>query len=779
MLLLLANGLLPNLTVASARNEAKFVSGEVILGFEEISVSSLDAIRANGGIIKGEIPQLKALVVKVDAGKEDEFIKTAKALPGVKYAERNGIVQAAYIPNDPNWNLLWNMPKIKADKAWDTYRGYKTVIIAIIDTGVDYTHSDLAVNYMPGGYDWVNDDFDPMDDNSHGTHCAGIAAAVMDNSIGVVGVAQSKIWAEKVLNSAGSGSWDDIANAIIHATDKQVNIISMSLGGYSYSSLLESACTYAYNKNVLLVAAAGNDNTNLNTNPFYPACFNTVIAVGATTSTDAKSSYSNYGDQVELSAPGDNIYSTVLSNSYGYKTGTSMATPHVAGLAALIWSYKPTQSNGELRSSLQKAVDDLGTPGRDIYFGYGRINCQKQVSSPEKYQYRFTLSPFIDRAWVNITSQSGGTLIYGKLNVTSIHPSYPAPILGWASGDDFYMTFDYRTAGPGYYELGFLVGKISTRSGKLYRTTDGQTWVGPTSVTLNPFTTETSEESFGPCTAEVIEPQAIQYVEGFNTGGTPTTWSYIGGWYGIPYTPSITYPLKKVELMAGGGTGTFIVQLRTDSGGYPSSTILRHVAFTMSNTRTWQGAEFDTAYKVTAGVQYWIVFQPVAGSYCSFATSGTLITHVWDDLADGTGDWDFKDAVYPWMAKFYREVQPTYSYRFNLSPFSDKVYVNVASQTGGSLIYGLANTTTTTYPAYPAPVLGWASGDNFYMAFDYRTTLGASIYELGFIVGKISTRSGKLYRTRFGPDWYGPASVTLVPFAQEIESIMQSANANN
>jgi thermitase len=775
-LLLMASTSLLRVQATSKPNAPEFVKGEVIVGLNEVSTASLQDIAAKGGTVVKEIQALKTLVVRVADGKEDAFIQSIKVISGFKYAERNGIYQATFTPNDPSWPLQWNMPIIKANTAWDTYRGWTEVTIAIIDTGIDYNHPDLAANYKSGGHDWVNDDFDPMDDHHHGTHCAGIAAAALNNAIGVAGVAQCKLWAEKALNNNGAGSWDDLANAIVHATDMGVNVISMSLTGTTYSSTLDSACTYAWNKGVVIVAAAGNSNTNIDTTPFYPASFTTVIAVSATNSADNfDSSYSNYGNKIEVSAPGTSIYSTLPNANYGYLTGTSMACPHVAGLAALIWSYKPGMTNSQIRNALHTAVDDKGAPGKDMYYGYGRINCKKIISSPEKYQYRFQLSPFIDRVWVNVTSQPGGMLINGKANSTSPNVCYPAPVLGWGSGNSFYMTFDYRTT-SGCYELGFLVGTISTRTGNLYRTFDGVTWVGPTAVTLAPFA-ETSEDS-GPNAADA-EPQAIQYVEGFNPAQTVNTGvTYTGGWYALQYTPSVSYPLKKVELMAGLGTGPFIVQLRLDNGtGYPSSTVLRQVTFNLANTVSWQGAEFATSYQVSAGTPYWIWFQPVAGSRFSSATAGTLVTHCWDNFGNGIG-WDYKGASYPWMARFYREVQPRFQYRFTVSPFIDKAYVSVASQPGGMLINGLANVTVNILN-YPAPILGWGSGNNFYMAFDYRTVIGSGAYELGFLVGTISTASGKLYRTIDGTSFVGPTSVTLVPFTESVDQGTKHTSATD
>jgi len=663
---------------------------------------------------------------------------------------------------------------VKADKAWDTYRGWNEITIAIVDTGVDYTHDDLISRYQPGGYDWVNDDQFPMDDNSHGTHCAGIAAATLNNALGVAGVAQCKIWAEKILTSGGSGTDADLAAGILHATDRGVNVISMSLQNYPYSTTTNNAINYAYGKGVLLVAAAGNHHRNIDTNPCYPGSYTNVVAVSATTSTDVfDSSYSNYGNKIEVSAPGTSVYSCVLSDSYGYKSGTSMACPHVAGLAALIWSYKPYMSNGDVRNALHTAVDDKGAVGKDIYYGYGRINCQKIISSPESYTHKFTMSGFADRVYVNVVPQSGGSLIKGKVNVTSPHLCYPAPVLGWAQGNDFQMVFDYRTT-SGCYELGILIGKISTASGKLYRTTDGSTWTGPVSITLSTFSEDSENSELQQASAIAAEPATIQYVEGLNPTASVAGYTYTGGQYGIRYVPTQSYPLKKIELMAGGGTGPFVVQLRTESGGYPSTTILKQVMFTMSNTVSWQGVEFDTSYPVSAGTPYWIVFEPKAGSRASIATSGTPSTYCWDNYADGTGDWDYKGTSYPWMAKFYREVQPTFKYHFTMSIYADRIHISLASQPGFSLIYGLVDLTYYSR-CYPAPVLGWSAGGKFLMAFDFRSTVGC--YELGILVGTTSPAAGKLYRTYDGTTVVGPTYVSLTVLSEEADTKATFASA--
>lgn len=370
-------------TVKAAPEEV-FAPNEFIIGVKEVNSRILFHIQRSGGIILEEISVLNAIRVKVPPSIENAFIKSIKSRPEVRYVERNIVFKAVHTPNDPYWDDQWGMRIIQADSAWDIHKGSTSVTVAIIDTGIEYTHDDLSDHCINLGYDWVNNDNDPMDDNGHGTHCAGVAAAIMDNGIGVVGVAQVSIMAEKVLDEEGSGYADDVADGIVHAVDAGADVISMSLGSYFSSNLIKDACQYAWDKGCILVAAAGNDNIQWR---HYPAAYDTVIAVSATDKYDRKASYSNYGNWIELAAPGgdgedyhDWILSTYLDNWYAWSCGTSMATPHVAGLAALVWSYEPTLTNQELRQHLRDTADDLGASGKDRYYGYGRINAYRALN---------------------------------------------------------------------------------------------------------------------------------------------------------------------------------------------------------------------------------------------------------------------------------------------------------------------------------------------------------------------------------------------------------------
>jgi len=392
-------------------NKTRLIVG--INGQKPTSVLELEKIAAKHQAeivstvsIKGEV---KAVVVELSLASVMAFVEEIRVVELATYMEPNMKVQAQFVPNDPYWGAQWGPQKIEADWAWNTTKGSSSVLVAVVDTGICYTHSDLAANYAPSGYDWVNNDTDPIDDHGHGTHCAGIIAAVLNNSIGIAGLAQVRVMTEKVLSSGGWGYWDWVANGITHAVDQGANIISMSLGGYGDSELVHEAVRYAYESGVLVIAAAGNENTATKS---YPAAYDEVVAVAATDSYDDKAAFSNWGDWIELAAPGVSIYSTV---PWGYESwsGTSMACPHVSGLAALAWSRYPNKARDWVRLWLRYTADDLGDPGFDIYYGYGRINARKAVEqvppAHELIAYGWSTPPYLEPGAI------------GKINTTLLN----------------------------------------------------------------------------------------------------------------------------------------------------------------------------------------------------------------------------------------------------------------------------------------------------------------------------------------------------------------------
>lgn len=326
-------------------------------------------------------------------------IKTKKPLEQVKRLERHPAIEwvepvvevtAAGAPNDPYYPYQWHMKMLNVEKAWQTTKG-KGVVVAVIDSGVS-KGSDGFFDLAPG-YDFVDDDTTPDDGNAHGTHVAGTIAQKANNGVGVVGVApEATIMPVRVLSDSGSGSNTWVANGIVWATDHGANIINMSLGGPMSSEVVADACTYAYEQGVTVIAATGNDGYS----DFigYPAAYPTTIAVGSVDAQKTIAFYSNQGKEIDLVGPGGDVtkdlngdgqadgvvQETIEGGQWGYSffMGTSMATPHVAGVAALIYA-NGVHDPDEIRAVLRDSADDLGKSGWDTVYGAGLVNPVKAL----------------------------------------------------------------------------------------------------------------------------------------------------------------------------------------------------------------------------------------------------------------------------------------------------------------------------------------------------------------------------------------------------------------
>lgn len=315
----------------------------------------------------------RTFVVRVPASREEIIAQNYQKSFWVEYAEPDGVVQALEIPNDPLFPDQWGQTKIKTPEAWDVTTGDSNVQIAILDTGITNSHDDLTSQVES----WVNFSSAPtsFDQNGHGSHVAGIAAAITNNGLGAAGTGrQTHLQSVKVLGDNGSGYYSWVINGIYWAADNGAEVINMSLGGSSGSTSLKEAINYAWNKGVVLVAAAGN---NGNSWPVYPAYYANNIAVAATDQNDNKANFSTYGSWVDVAAPGVAIVSTLPNNSYAFYNGTSMATPHVAGVAALIKAAFPGFSNQQVRNKLEETADKIS--GTGFYWTFGRVNAAAAV----------------------------------------------------------------------------------------------------------------------------------------------------------------------------------------------------------------------------------------------------------------------------------------------------------------------------------------------------------------------------------------------------------------
>lgn len=337
-------------------------------------------LSAQGATETARIPALDLRIVTVPTAAADAIARRLAADPSVDYAEPDQPAHLVASPNDPFFtsNSQWYLGTIGAPAAWDLSTGSDAITVAVVDSGVLASHPDLAGKVLPG-YDFVNNDSDPVDDNGHGTAVAGLIAAATHNATGMAGLSwNSRILPVKVTAANGSGTYSAIVNGIVWAADRGARVINLSLGGTSSSRALQDAVNYAWSRNAVLIAAAGNNGNNL---AVYPAACKNVVAVSATTSADTRPSWSNYGSYVDISAPGASILTLYGASSYAYWDGTSFSSPITSGVAALVASANPNLSNASAVDLLLTHADDIGTAGYDVYYGNGRVNAQRAVTA--------------------------------------------------------------------------------------------------------------------------------------------------------------------------------------------------------------------------------------------------------------------------------------------------------------------------------------------------------------------------------------------------------------
>jgi len=393
--------------------QGEAVAGEIIVKFKPgVSAAAADAInRAHSASAVYRSPYAGFMRLRLPQGRAiGQMVAAYRGNRDVEYAEPNFVRHALMVPNDSYYSYQWHLRSINCEPAWDISTG-AGVVVAVVDTGIayeDYTETifgipwltyykapDLAQTTFVAGYDFINSDTHPNDDQGHGTHVAGTIAQSTNNRLGVAGVAfNASLMPVKVLDMLGSGTDAEVADGIWYAADHGAKVISLSLGGPETSSTLQNAVAHAYQAGVTVVCAAGNEGDGAN-RPSYPAAYDAYcIAVAATRYDETRAYYSNYGSYIDVAAPGgdtsvdqngDGYGDGVLQNTFNLNTGdmsdfgywflqgTSMATPHVSGVAALLIANGVTGPDA-VREAIERTAQDKGAAGWNPQYGWGLID---------------------------------------------------------------------------------------------------------------------------------------------------------------------------------------------------------------------------------------------------------------------------------------------------------------------------------------------------------------------------------------------------------------------
>jgi serine protease len=385
----------PEASVPAIPDAGAIIPGEVVVGFHDVGRGST-AMTAHGLAVERVIeapaaPAQSAVVVSTNGRSVDEVIGELRADPSVAFVEPNYVVrladegEVAVAVDDPQSASQYSLDQMRVRAAWSRSTGASNVI-AVLDTGVQFNHPDLAGRLLTG-YDFVNDDTNASDDNGHGTWVSGIIAANANDGYGMAGITWTdKVLPVKIMDREGTGSTADLAAGITWAADRGADVINMSVGGFPYSTAIQNAVNYAWSKGAVLVGAAGN---NRREERFYPASYDNVVSVTATQVNDEFSNWSSWGPRVDVSAPGSSVLVTnCYVCTYGghdtwgthtYISGTSFATPNVAGVIALIRARYPDLTAQQVVDRLRSSTDDLGYPGWDSKYGQGRVNAWRAL----------------------------------------------------------------------------------------------------------------------------------------------------------------------------------------------------------------------------------------------------------------------------------------------------------------------------------------------------------------------------------------------------------------
>jgi subtilisin family serine protease len=356
-------------------------------------------VGGHGGRVIGKLDALDVFVVALPPTASEKAVARALAQhPHVKFAEPDALVPISFVPNDTYYTSEWHLQTIGAPTAWNYATG-SGVTVAILDSGIDASHPDLASQLTPG-WNFYDNNSNTADVYGHGTKVAGVVAAIGNNSMGVAGVAfNARLMPIRVTDTNGYASISALANGLVYAADHGARVANMSFAVQAYSSVI-SAAQYFVNKGGVVMNSAGNYGTLDSTAPS-----NALVTVSATTSSDTLASWSSYGPSVDLSAPGESIWTTTLGGGYGAVSGTSFSSPLTAAVAALVMSANPSLPPAQVVSVLESNAVDLGTAGDDDAFGYGRVDAAKAVAAANSTVAADTQAPA-----VAISSPTGGTV---------------------------------------------------------------------------------------------------------------------------------------------------------------------------------------------------------------------------------------------------------------------------------------------------------------------------------------------------------------------------------
>ncbi|MEW5938585.1 MAG: S8 family serine peptidase [Chloroflexota bacterium] len=491
---------------------------EIVVKFHELVPDFIaeSIIEDTGGVAEGDVTTTGLNIVRVPKSRAEQIVADLEANLMVDYVEPNYPVQVFYTPNDPGYANQTYLQDMQIPLAWDVTMG-EGVIVAVIDTGLDFTHLDLISNLWanPGemgvdgngadkstngidddadgfiddvfGWNFIEDNNDFSDLNGHGTHIAGIIAASVDNSYGMVGVApKARIMPLRALDADGNGSYADVAQAIIYAVDHGAQVINLGFGGQFDSQALRDATDYAYNHDVIVVAAAGNGGSEA---PYYPAANPNVIAVLALDPLRNLTSFSSYGYVYSVAAPGVGIYSTVPGADFNYMTGTSMAAAEVSGIAALLVTQDKFNTADDVRYALFGSALDLGDLGHDLTFGYGLAQALNALAyDPAAFQTPTPTPPPGGSASPTPTDAGGGVSIQGdaaNANIANYARACPVGAIFGALGGTPVPAVQADEGASGAIPIGFDFWYMGTRYTDVYASSNG--WLSFTDPVGNAY----------------------------------------------------------------------------------------------------------------------------------------------------------------------------------------------------------------------------------------------------------------------------------------------------